>query len=199
MIFIIVLIIYFFLPSTVCAADQCISTGDPPSINAKQCVYILDQDIFSCEDLTLFANPVCAEIGGLCVRNYRGHFSSGSGYGNPCPCTEWVLDGDEYTTDTCSSCDDAVCRANTTSCGGQSCGGTTEHCQCTNECGSTIYWDQTVTCLECEECDINCGQAKDCGGNCSSSDDYVSYGTCSNNCGSGNSRTASNPCSDPSS
>ena len=85
-------------------------------------------------------------------------------------CTQLAC-GAEYTfaTSGCWTCDDAVCINSTISCS-QNCGSTTESCTCSTLCDNVLSWTNTVACKECVVCSPRCGQALDCGGNCSNAD-----------------------------
>lgn len=74
-----------------------------------------------------------------------------------------------YSTSGCWTCDDAVCINSTISCN-QNCGSTTESCTCSILCDNVLSWTNTVACKECVVCSPECGQALDCGGNCSNAD-----------------------------
>ncbi len=65
---------------------------------------------------------------------------------------------------------------------------------CTSPAGSCsgTYSDSSCACIECQTCATKCGQAKNCGGNCASTD-IGNYNTCSTalTCGNG---TKTDPC-----
>jgi len=124
--------------------------------------------------------------------------SSGDCYSTPCDYSETVCHRLGAWSNQCAPSGGFACDA---CCDCVSC---TAAETCTTNCGANASVPNgscgttACDCKECEDCSLACGQAKDCGGSCGTGSNSTTYGTCTTSCGN-NSRSASNPCSDPSS